>query len=218
MYRKWGWIAGMVCVVFVGGWLAYRVVSAALVNAVQASPKEALPRETVTPPARLVSRERLLDPNLDVQSRASLAEKLELQQRLEENQKAGEVAPAPKNKPSEFSGAGMKGIVETPMSGIFPGSDGMVRPEEAEIINYWAGSFEGSGWTVLAGSMPQDPSQGVVIVLKNDGFSLTDYQFITAPAGIEQLRVVSAENGKILLEDRQGKKVEFNLPSMRFTP
>jgi hypothetical protein len=218
MYRKWGWIAGMACVVLVGGWLAYRVVSVALIHAVQASSKEAPPGQTVTPPERLVNQERLIDPNLDVQSRASLAEKLELQQRLEENRKAGEVAPAPKNITPEFSGAGMKGIAETPMSGIFPGSDGMVRPEEAEIINYWAGSFEGSGWTVLAGSMPQDPTRGVVIVLKNDGFSLTDYQFVAAPDGVEQLRVVSADNGTILLEDRQGKKVKFSLPSMRFSP
>lgn len=217
MYRKWGWIAAITGVVVIGGWLAFRVVSMALVNAVQASSKEA-PGQTVTPPARLVSKERLLDPNLDVQSRASLAEKLELQQRLEENQKAGEVAPAPKNRPPELPGAGMKGIAETPMSGIFPGSDGLVRPEEAEIINYWAGSFDGSGWTVLAGSMPQDPSTGVVIVLKNDQFSLTDYQFIAAPDGIEQLRVVSVENGMVFLEDRQGKKVAFNLTSMRFSP
>lgn len=218
MSRKWGWIAGVIFVVFVGGWLVYRVVSVALVNAVEASSKEALPGQTVTPPERLVSKERLLDPNLDVQSRASLAEKLELQQRLEENQKAGEVAAAPKNKPPEFSGPGMKGMEETPMSGVFPGSDGMVRPEEAEIINYWAGSFGGSGWTVLAGSMPQDPSRGVVIVLKNDGFSLTDYQFIAAPEDVEQLRVVSAENGMILLEDRQGRKLKFDLSSMRFSP
>lgn len=204
--------------------LAILVGSLILVQLVGAQPAQSDPAQKVaaqapTPGLPILSEERLFDPKLDVDSRAALTEKLEMQEQIEADRAAGAAAPAPKDQPSLLPNvAGAKDVTGQPESGIFPGSDGMVKPEVANILNYWVGSVDGQTLIVMAGSEPENGAMGLVIVMVNDGFSVSGYRHITAPDGVQALRVTRQDEMMLVLEDAQSRTVKFDLSRLEFVP
>jgi hypothetical protein len=170
-----------------------------------------------TPTPEIISAERLFDPALDPQSRASVAEKLEMKTRQAADLAAGEANPAPKDKMPPTPTVEKQLLANaTALSGIFSGSEGMVKPDQAAINNYWQGSLNGRATMVLAGSEPQDTTQGLVIVVSSDGFAVSDYQVIDAPAGVSSLTVVDALETTLVLQDLDGTRLVFDLPTLSF--
>lgn len=206
----------MVILILAGGLYLVKWVAAEKATLDNAQKLVAQPSPTrVVPP---VSQERLFDPNLDVASRAALSEKLEMQKRSEADRAFGANAPADKANLAALPNPGIKDMAAQPESGIFPGSDGMVRPEEADILNYWVGSQAGQALIVMAGSEPGAPERGLVIVMVNDGFSLTGYQRIAAPDGVQALKVIEQEGSLLVMEDSTMRQVRFDLTKLAFSP
>ncbi len=175
------------------------------------------PRQGATPVANPINPERLFDPALDPQSRSALSEKLEIENRRTADSSAGAGNPAPKTPgmvtPAPGLAAAAGGEVQ---SGIYPGSDGMVRPDDAQINNYWVGTVGGQVLVVLAGSEPDDAGKGLVILLTSDGFSVTGRQRVQAPGGIGSLKVTQADSERLMMQDNQGNTITFDLASRSF--
>jgi hypothetical protein len=216
--RRWmPWIM-VVGLVLVGGLMLARWVGAQrLFEPLQA--KTGLSEGVSTPmPSNLVAKEKLFDPALDPQSRAGITEKLNMQQKAAADQGTGKANPASKEgRPVLPSVGGQPAILQVE-SGIFPGSDGMVRPEEAQINNYWQGNVAGSQMVVLAGSEVDDKAKGLVIVLSSDGFSMTGYQRVSAPDGFSSLHVVEQQETRLVLLDSQQHSLVFDLKTLAFAP
>lgn len=217
--RRWiAWILVLVLVIL-GGLALSRWVTAQVDEETQKNPLRAAQNESATPVAPIISETRVFDPNLDPQGRESLSEKLAIETRKTADRAAGEVNPAPKDKlPPAPTAESQLFANSTPPSGIFNGSEGMVKPEEAQINNHWQGMIDGQSMMVMAGSEPLDTSKGLVIVLSSDGFSLTGFLRIAAPAGMSSLKVVEAAKTTLVLEDLNRTRVTFDLVSQAFIP
>ena len=163
-----------------------------------------------------VDSENLFNPNLDPQARSALSEKLDMESRSEGDREVGAANPAPKAANQGIAAPNSADALAQVVTGIFPGSDAMVKPDEARINNYWQGVFNGQVLVVLAGSAPDDENKGLLVILTSDGFSLTGYQQVSAPEGIASLRVTEATANQLVLQDTQGKQLTFSLTSLTF--
>ena len=163
-----------------------------------------------------VDPENLFDPNLDPQARSALSEKLGMESRSEDDREAGAANPAPKTTNQGIAVPNSADALAQVATGIFPGSDAMVKPEEARINNYWQGVLNGQVLVVLAGSLPDDESKGLLVILTSDGFSMTGYQQVPAPEGVTSLSVTDATTDRLILQDTQGTQLTFNLTSLSF--
>ena len=215
MRRFIPWIV-LIVVIAAGSLAIWRWAGASDLLAAAFSPSMAAGAIASTPVTKPVSAERLFDPNLDPQSRQSLADKLAMEDRQKADREAGEVNPAPKNPNQGVAAPNNANALAQVPTGIFPGSDAMVKPEEAKINNYWQGLVNGQVVVVLAGSRPDDENKGLVVILLSDGFSLTGYQQVQAPEGTSSLKVVEAGADRLTLQDTQGRKLSFNLSTLAF--
>ncbi len=216
MKRLLPWLFVLI-LVGIGGLALYRWV-AAQVNADQQHLQAvagAVSSATATP--EIISAERLFDPNLDPQSRQSLSEKLDINARKAADQATGAENSAPKDKLPPMPTSQPQALANSgALTGIFNGSEGMVKPEQAKINNYWQGMLDGKSTMIMAGSPPEDTSTGLVIVVSSDGFSVTGYQVIAAPAGVSSLKVVDFSTTTLVLEDLSGTQITFDLQTQSF--
>jgi len=85
-----------------------------------------------------------------------------------------------------------------PEERILPGSESMIHSWEASINNLWEGSYNGIPYHVLAGSSPDDPTQGLVIVFEY-------------PSGqehpIRKTYLVPSRSGALSIMERQGSRL-----------
>ncbi len=161
-------------------------------------------------------KESLFDPALDVSMRENLTEKIELAQKAQQAAMESAASPALKEAPAlpRFSMSSLMGDWQS-ASGIYEGSDGLVRPEDAAISNYWQGVVAGKGMAVLAGADASDPSQSVLVVLTTelpDGTST--YQRILLPEKAGKIRIIRADFPRLTLQSAEGRQWIFNVETL----
>lgn len=102
---------------------------------------------------------------------------------------------------------------------IVEGSEGLVHTWEADIRNLWEGSYEGQFFQVLAGASPDDPSQGLLIVMITDPMQVDNQmKTILAPAGSGALRVTGWEAASLRLSSESGAPFTFDLATLTIKP
>jgi hypothetical protein len=218
--KKWMiWsLVGLVVVMICAG-IVIRFVNADGI-APKGSAQIAVTATKGNPPTIADMQKQLLDPKLDPQSRQSLMDKIEVAQREEQNQSAGAANPAPKDQP------GVAALNSAPVllqveSKISDGSQGMVKPSLADIVNNWHGMLSERIVTALAGSKPDDITQGLLVVFSISADpQVNDAQIDVYPAktGSGPLKVISEENGVITLTGSNGYTVKFDLNTRVYVP
>ncbi len=165
--------------------------------------------------------EKMFDPAIDAQGRASLAEKIEMYKTAEAIRQNGLAAPASKD-PAQAQAPDMAapqgaGAGELP-SGIFEGSDGMVRPEEGRILNYLQRNGEdGSSLLVFAGHSAVNEQEGLIIIASlNSAREMVEYVHYTHAAQVGALRILADEGGRIQLQATDESIWYFDLATRTF--
>jgi len=161
-------------------------------------------------------KESLFDPALDVTMRENLTEKIELAQKAQQAVLESAASPAPKEAPvlPRYSMNSLMGEWQS-ASGIYEGSDGLVRPEDVTISNYWQGVVAGKGIAVLAGADASDPAQSILIVLTTelpDGVST--YQRLPLQEKAGKIRIVHADFPRLTLQSAEGRQWIFNVETL----
>lgn len=172
-----------------------------------------LPQEVETEHIReleLILQDEALDPVL----RASLEEKLSLAQNLQEARVgaiSAELADISKIEPPKDLG----GPAFQP--GIFEGGEGLFRPQEAVIENYWQDHIGDRYVQVFAGATGNDPDQGVVYIVTTtqDRVQSEIAKFLT-PAQIGSVRIIAETNLVLHLENQAGEVLLFDIESGQF--
>ncbi len=153
---------------------------------------------------------RALEQNdLDPQMRSNLQGKLENAQRVLADAAEGRLNPAPKSAELAPQAPAVKDS-DFP-SGIFDGAAGVIHSWEAVITNHWQGQIGTEYVLASAGAMPDDPFQGVVVVMRvsgdRSGFSR---QFYLTPQKVGAVRVVEQIGGELVLESASGQQLQFS--------
>jgi hypothetical protein len=201
-----------------GGWIASQMITAA--RAEPAAMAEGLPPSALDLPPSEQMQAQLMDPRLDVAARESLMEKIEIAKNIEQQQAAGDIPPAPKETP-DFGSAGLMMEQLQIETGIFPGPEAMIRPSLMQVTNYWQGVVDGQVVMVYAGSAPDNPQQGLVVVATSSlDPAVGEIQFLALPVPGEtgSMRVVSENNGLLTLETPGGAQLTFNIAARSFEP
>jgi len=214
--RKWiVWVVIVGLVILLGVWGASRLLSNGRAEQPLQLSVKASPLVPTTLPGM---EEKLMDPAVDLPARESLIEKIDIQKRLTENEKAGQASPAPKDPvPQPAAAAAMESSqVET---GIFEGSEGMVRPEQAKINNYWRGLVDGKVYMLMAGSTAADSEQGLVVLVVaslDPTDSAVNFSYYNSPSRIGSLRVESMIDDSVMLQASGGVSYRFDLKTLAF--
>ena len=217
--KKWIFsIFVVVAVTAIGVWAVGRLLGNA--SADNPAGQMAVPGQAVAVQATepVDHEKQLMDPSVDLPGREMLIEKIDLEKRAEANRKAGEAAPANKTAPAIMA-AGAAAAPLQVETGIFEGSDGMVRPGQADITNYWRGILDGRIVIVFAGSVAGNDSHGMLVVLiTSDDQASSDVAFnnYLAPLGVGKLRILSEKDGVLVLKDETGKVIQFQTAGMKY--
>jgi hypothetical protein len=153
----------------------------------------------------------LQDPRLDALMKKSLQEKLEMAVLIATNQAISAVV-TPVYAQEEATNI----PYPTPYldSGIFEGSDGIIRPSIAAVQNGWQGTLDGILFQVFAGADASDANQGIIIVISHDtgqmGRSMDAYP---AQQLHGWLRIESVTDGLFELISQDGTLYQFDLRS-----
>jgi hypothetical protein len=106
----------------------------------------------------------------------------------------------------------------TIQSGIFEGDEGIFRPEEAVIQNYWQGVVEGQIVQVFAGSAGSDPEVGVIFVMVTSADRMkTNIERYEAPPGTGSLHIISESAFMLTLAGKDNTQIFFDIFSRQFT-
>jgi hypothetical protein len=157
-------------------------------------------------------QQSLQNPNLSADARRSLQEKLDLAVRTVEP-----VTPASKDRPNQLQQAGEANspLLDTSET-IVEGSEGLVRPSEAAIANVWSGVLNDRYVQVLAGSFPENPEQGLVIVISlANGSAFAERQVLYGPSYTGQLRIVERIGDDLILKAVNGQTLRFDLLTLQ---
>lgn len=101
--------------------------------------------------------------------------------------------------------------------GIFEGSEGLVRPSLAQINNTWQAERSGSLYQVFAGSLPDQPEQGLLIVSQiAPDRPVGEREVYLAPSNAGSLRILSVDGQTLRLEGASGMKLSFDLDSRTY--
>lgn len=114
-------------------------------------------------------------------------------------------------------------LVEEPAQelweGIFEGSEGLVRPSVAQVINGWQGRSAGTEYQVFAGSTPEQPARGLLLVAELDeNLPTASRQTYLAPEGVVSLKVIEIRQNGLLLETDTQNRLYFDLATRQFQP
>jgi hypothetical protein len=109
-------------------------------------------------------------------------------------------------------------IRPTQPTGIFDGNiSENIRSDVATIINMWQGVVNSEFIQVFAGSLANNPHQGVVFVSTTaPDWKGGSWEQINAPSPSGALRILSEQNGRLKLASENGNFYYFDLPSHQF--
>ena len=178
----------------------------------------AVPMVVATPSAKKDMQSQLMDPGLDLKSREMAIEKIEIEKRLDDSQKLGEVSPAPKIQKKQAAAGAIPAQLQVE-TGVFEGSEGMIRPSQATILNYWRGVVSGKILMAFAGAKADADQKGVVILMTTSldpAVSDTVFETYVDPAQRGHLRVVDVKDGILSLQRANGDLIKFDLAKKAF--
>jgi hypothetical protein len=220
MKRWYPWIGLGVVILIVCLIAAQWVTAASMRNTRNPVIQAAVIAATATPvsASSLESMQRqLFDPKLDVASRESLMEKIDLQKKADADREAGISNPAPKDATGALPQANSAMAQAENSSGIYEGSDAIVKPDEAQVNNYWQGKLGDLDTVVLAGSVPNDPTQGLILLISSgSGAQTGSYERFLTPEKNGSLRIVSVHDTRIVLQTANGGQIQFDLTQKGF--
>lgn len=157
--------------------------------------------------------------NLSAEDRASLQKKLEMMQRLENQRQPNSAQRSSKptgpnvapNRSSTFL------QVPPPEEGIFEGSGTLVHPWQANVLNFWQKTIDNKTYQVLAGSLPDEASQGLLIVMVSQNKALgREQQTYFTPEKTGALHITSVSGTTLSLLDASGAAWTFDLNTRTF--
>lgn len=157
--------------------------------------------------------QKMLEGNLDEQMRKSIEEKLAIAERVATQfAKGQQIQDWPEKTPQFIQ------VTDGPaITGIFEGQGQEIRPSVAVINNGWAGFVQDLYILVFAGSLVDDPTQGVLYVLKiSDDRTRSEWSRYLTPSKNGSLRIVREENSRLLLSSDLGSPYYFDIPGMQF--
>lgn len=157
---------------------------------------------------------QVLNTQISADIRDSLEEKLELSRNLDKQMLNLTIPSAEKIPPRFNTMLGSGGETEPFETGIFPGSDGMVKPEQAKINNYWQGQAGNEQIFVFAGSLPDDETAGRVVCIRinaADAMATPSVMIFDTPISNGSLRVSDSSDGTIALNAADGSAYFFDL-------
>ncbi|NMC53910.1 MAG: hypothetical protein GYA48_09790 [Chloroflexi bacterium] len=160
--------------------------------------------------------EQLRNPDLDEQTRASLQEKLDMAIRIATLQAA---TPVPGAQVQALDAVGGEGEgEEIPFnSGIFPGDEGLFKPSQALIENYWQEKVGEAYVQVFAGASGENPQQGLVIVVVTQADLVNSTtEFYPAAEGSGSLHITEATPDLVRMENKDGQAFCFKLAERSF--
>lgn len=186
------------------------------------SPGIALGQQPYPPPSRNLSPleedirlyQAMLARKLDPQMRRSLEEKLAIAQRLATQAAMGTENPVPK----KHLGVYISDVTNPPPRlGIIEGQGQTIRPSEARISNRWIGKV-GNGYVVVfAGAPTEDPTQGIIYVMRVSDEDGTHWERILPPVQTGMLSIVEEGKGYLLLRSAKGLRLRFDVRTLGFT-
>lgn len=172
-----------------------------------------------TPQEREVEalRNALQRDGLSEQAQAALEEKLALAEPLAAVQATPDAAALEAKlnaAPPPQSPAQALSLEEQFPEEIFIDSQGLVRPSVITVINGWQGVRGGAALQIFAGSLPDDPQTGLVVILRIDPTALgRQMQLYPAPAGTGALQIEAVQETGVLLRDGNGAAWQLDLPT-----
>lgn len=158
-------------------------------------------------------------PAVSAAAQASLQEKLEIAERLEAARLSSGETYAEK-----FEGAAL-GLNSIPVASlslengeeIIEGSEALVRPSMASVVNLWRGVVNDLPLQVLAGSLPEQPEQGLVIALEPSSEpGQVEMKFYLSPDLNGALRIIERQDSRLVMQAASGKTVYFDLVNKQF--
>jgi hypothetical protein len=155
---------------------------------------------------------------LSGEARDSLEEKLRMAERMASEQAAGASLEKKEKNPPPLPQA--PALIANPLTipdQIFEGSQGMIRPSTAEILNCWQGARGGRVLQVFAGASADHPEQGLLIVFIEDPqqAKMTTIA-VDSPAKNGALRILEVKENIMTLQAGDGSQVPFNLETLQF--
>jgi hypothetical protein len=101
--------------------------------------------------------------------------------------------------------------------GIFDGDEGIFRPEQAFIQNYWQSELANSYLQVFAGVLGGDEEQGIVYVLEttSDRYQ-TDFELYLAPQKSGSLRIIGESDYRLILLSEDQTEIIFDILKREF--
>jgi hypothetical protein len=166
-------------------------------------------------------RQALSSDRLNNTDRQALQKKLEYSERL-----AGQQAGKPVTHGSKGTLVPPVPMPALPLAANLPpteriiqGSEGIIHSWEASINNLWEGAYNGVQYQVLAGSAPDDPSQGLLIVFEfpTDPDRPVRHTY-PAPAQTDSLHIVERQGGRLQCAAANGTTLFFDLETRTFQP
>src|SRR5512133_568254 len=177
---------------------------------------------STTPDQQFINglQEMLAKDNLSAEDRANLQQKLEMLQRLENQRQANSQhtssKPTGANVPPNQSPQ-LLTLNSTPEEGVFEGSGGLVHPWQANVTNFWQKTIDSKTYQVLAGSLPDDTRQGLLIVMVSQNKVLgREQQIYLTPEKSGALRITSVSGTTLSLVDESGVTWAFDLNTRAF--
>lgn len=164
-------------------------------------------------------RQALTSQRLNAADRQNLEKKLALQENL----------VAQRSGATEKPGAKGPAVPPIPINNLLPeptpdsqeriidGSESLIRPWEGSINNLWQGAVAGTYFQVLAGSRPDNPGQGLVIVIEyhpEQNQRLQHTYLAPQPSGA--LRIVERQAGRLACSTASGSTLYFDLTTRTF--
>lgn len=162
--------------------------------------------------------EKLFDPQVDLQARQSLGEKIDMAKLQATQQAAGELDRAPKKAPASLPAAAQKTVLQADFQeGLLEGSEGIIQPQEGVISNMWQGRIKSDYVQVFAGAEMSDLQQGLLIVriISADRAKTQQMRFNPLQAD-GSLKIQSVNGGRVTLLLENGKGLVFNLSTLSF--
>ncbi len=179
------------------------------------------PEQAPTPiPANLQveqMRTALQGEGLSEAARRSLQEKLAMAERMAAEQAVGAQLPRRDKVAPPLPAAALESWPAPVQEGIFEGSQGLIRPSSADIRNVWQGERNGVLLQVFAGSLPDDPAQGIVVVVQASPEEMgRKTEWIRPPVETGALQIIEARESLLIMTGQDGTSLTFNLDTLSF--
>jgi hypothetical protein len=161
----------------------------------------------------LNSRKMSDEDRKSLETKLEMAERLAAQRQVDPSKRGPKPAAQPINQPAELMSQSNEPIQDE----VLEGSEGLIRPSEATVLNLWQGERNGLYYQVFAGATVEDQPQSMVIMVQtNLDQSQRKQQTYLAPQNIGALRVVEVKDMRVTLSGENGGQVVFNLESQSF--